>query len=70
MSVSRGQHNPLYPLAKLYIEQRDNVKALAMCRKVIDFQPKVHSLAVIEIKEEIEKIIKTSLNVMYLLTAH
>jgi len=40
----------------LYIEQGDKSKALTMCRKVIDFQPKIQSTAVAEIKAEIEKL--------------
>ena len=47
---------PLYLLAKLYIEQGDNVKALNMCRKIMDFRPKVHSPAVSEFKKEIEEL--------------
>ena len=47
---------PLYLLAKLYIEQGNKDKALNMCRKVLDFKPKVLSPAVSEMKEEIEKL--------------
>jgi len=45
---------PLYLLAKLYAEQGNYAKALDMCRKVMDFIPKVHSPAVSELKTEIE----------------
>jgi hypothetical protein len=47
---------PCYLLAKLYIEQGDHAKALDMCRKVMEFRPKIHTLAVMEIKEEIEEL--------------
>jgi len=47
---------PLYLLAKLYFEQGDYAKALDMCRKVIEFIPKVYSPAVSELKKEIEKL--------------
>ena len=47
---------PLYLLAKLYAEKEDIVKALMMCRKVLEFTPKVLSPAVSEIKKEIEEL--------------
>ena len=52
---------PLYLLAKLYIEQGNNAKALDMCRKIMDFKPKVHSPAVTEMKEEIEELMNNLL---------
>jgi tetratricopeptide (TPR) repeat protein len=47
---------PLYLLAKLYIEQENHVMALDMCRKVMEFKPKIHSTAVSEIKAEIKEL--------------
>ena len=48
---------PLFLLAKLYVEQGDTVKAIELCRTVIEFKPKVHSPAVLEIKTEIKALI-------------
>ena len=61
-SIVPSRIYPLYLLAKLYSEQGDNSKALNMCRKVMDFKPKVHSPAVSEIKEEIDKLMHKLLN--------
>jgi len=48
---------PLYLLAKLLIEKGDNANALGLCRKILEFTPKVHSPAVLEIKAEVKELI-------------
>jgi len=53
--------NRLYPeylLAKLYFENGKSAKALELAKKVITQKPKVNSLAVTEIKDEMQQIKK------------
>ena len=52
---------PLYLLTKLYHEQGDTVKTIELCRKVIEFIPKIYSPAVSEIKENTEALLNTLL---------
>jgi tetratricopeptide (TPR) repeat protein len=47
---------PLYLLTRLCLERGDTAKAMNMCRKVMNFKPKVHSNAVMEIRAEIKEL--------------
>ena len=55
---------PLYLLAKLYSEQGNRSKSLNMCKKVMDFRPKIHSPAVDELKVEVEELFN-NLSILY-----